>query len=131
MNSEIQIRKTLDGRIQARRLDGKTMTSQDRAEARRIAILVTIPNCARIVEEIRDGQRLRALQLYSTLLQDCLWIVIDRTYQPSDGLALYYPEELSNLRGKSIEQLREIHKIKLVYPGCRVIQEGIESFGDN
>lgn len=35
VNAAIEIRKKLDGRIQARRLDGKPLTSEDREEARR------------------------------------------------------------------------------------------------
>lgn len=41
-----------------------------------------------------------------------------------DGLAVYYPEEFLELRSKTLEQLKEIHTVKLVFPGCRVIQEG-------
>ena len=35
MNTALEVRKTPDGRIQARRLDGKPLTAQDREEARR------------------------------------------------------------------------------------------------
>ena len=46
--------------------------------------------------------------------------------EPNDGMA-DYPEEIPLLRGKSLQDLREIHKYKLAFPGCRVIQEGAET----
>ena len=42
----------------------------------------------------------------------------------ADDLARYYAEELSWLANKTPEQLKEIHQVKLVFPGARVIQEG-------
>jgi hypothetical protein len=51
------------------------------------------------------------------------WVVIDRSYQPEDDLAIYYPEEFSELSSKTPDQLREIHLVKLTFPGCRLIQE--------
>jgi hypothetical protein len=60
-------------------------------------------------------------------LADHLWLVIDRSYQPMDGLAIYYPEELAELGTKTQKQLREIHRVKLTFPGCRVIQEGTDN----
>jgi hypothetical protein len=127
MNPTIQIRKTPDGRIQARRSDGKPMTVEDREEARRTAIIEDLRPGAWIVEEIKDGRNLRAVKIYSALLDDHLWLLIDRTYQPFGGLAIYYPEELAELRTKTLEELREIHKVKVAFPGCRVIQEGAET----
>jgi hypothetical protein len=73
-----------------------------------------------------DRQNLRAIKICSAFLEDHLWLVIDRSYQPIDRLAIYYPEELTELTTKTLEQLREIHKAKLAFPGCRVIQEGAE-----
>ena len=126
MNTALEIRKTRDGRIQARRSDGKPLTGEDREEAKRLAVIEELPARAWVVEEIRHGQTLRAVKICSALLEDDLWLVIDRIYQPTDGLAIYYAEELSELRTKTQDQLREIHKVKLAFPGCRVIQEGAE-----
>ena len=128
MNTALEIRKTRDGRIQARRSDGKPLTGEDREEARRLAVIEDFPPCAWVVEEIRDGTtgELRAVKICSAFLEDHLWLVIDRVYQPTDGLAIYYAEELCELRTKTQDQLREIHKVKLTFPGCRVIQEGAE-----
>jgi hypothetical protein len=79
-----------------------------------------------VVEEVRDGEKLKAVKICSALLEDHLWLVLERSFEPRDGLAIYYPEELPELRTKTPEQLREIHKVKLAFPGCRVIQEGAE-----
>jgi hypothetical protein len=50
-----------------------------------------------------------------------------RSFETKDGLAIYYPEELPELRDKTPEDLREIHKVKMAFPRCRVIQEGAEA----
>ena len=126
MNAAIAIRKTPDGRIQARRLDGRPLTPADKEQAQRLAVIAELPPCAWVVEEVRDGEKLKAVKICSALLEDHLWLVIDRSYQPTDGLAIYYPEELAELGTKTPEQLREIHNVKLAFPGCRVIQEGAE-----
>ena len=43
MNPAIQVRRTPDGRIQARRLDGKPLTPEDREEAKLMAVNRTAP----------------------------------------------------------------------------------------
>ena len=126
MNAAIEIRKTPNGRIQARRSDGKPLTPQDREEAKKLAVVEELPPRAWVVEEIHDGEKLKAVKIFSALLEDHLWLVIDRGYQPTDGLAIYYPGELAELGNKTTEELREIHKVKLAFPGSRVIQEGAE-----
>lgn len=127
MNVGIEIRKTPDGRIQARRLDGKPLSAADREEARRMAVIEELPPRAWVVEEARDREKLKAVKIWSVVLQDHLWLVIDRSFEPKDGLAIYYAEELPELKTKTPEQLSEIHTVKLTFPGCRVIQEGAES----
>jgi hypothetical protein len=127
MNSALEIRKTPDGRVQARRIDGKPLSAADREEARRMAVIEELPPRAWVVEEVRDGGNLKAVKICSAVLQDHLWLIIDRRFEPKDGLAIYYAEELPELGTKTPEQLREIHNVKLTFPGCRVIQEGAES----
>jgi hypothetical protein len=127
MSVAIQVRRTPDGRIQARRVDGKPLTARDREEARTLAAIYEIPCRAWVVEEIRGGS-LQAVKICSEILADHLWLIVDHNYHPSsDGLAIYYPEELGELGTKTVEQLREIHSIKLAFPGARVIQEGAQS----
>jgi hypothetical protein len=103
------------------------LTPTDREDAKKLAVMEALPPRAWVAEEIRHGGSLKAVKIYSAVLEDHLWLVIDRNYQPTDGLTIYYPEELPELRTKTAEQLREIHKIKLAFPGARVIQEGAES----
>jgi len=127
MNPAIEIRKTPDGRIQARRVDGRPLTPADKEQAQRLAVIEELPPRAWVVEEVRDGEKLKAVKICSAIVEDHLWLIVDRSFTPADGLAIYYPEELAELGTKTPEQLREIHKVKLVFPGCRVIQEGAES----
>jgi hypothetical protein len=82
---------------------------------------------AQIVREVLDGERLRGVLIHSPILGASVWVVADSTFQPVDGLAVYYREEFAELGTKTPEQLREIHNVKLAFPGCRVIQEGAEA----
>ena len=85
------------------------------------------PPRAWVVEKVRrKNGELRAVLICSALLQDHLWVICDRSFEPRDNLAVYYAEEIPLLKNKTPEDIREIHKVKLVFPGCRVIQEGAE-----
>jgi len=92
-----------------------------------MAVIEELPPRAWVVEKIRDSNSLRAVKICYAVLEDHLWLILDRSFEPRDGLAIYYPEELAVLKTKSPEELREIHKYKLAFPGCRVIQEGAEA----
>lgn len=151
----LEIKRTPEGRTLARRKDGMPLTPEDREEAKKLALELapTCWNCgaattrrdiacevnsetpgpipdlprAWIVEEIRaEAGTLRAVLICSALLEDHLWLILDRSFVPTDGLACYYAEEIPLLKDKTPEELREIHKVKLAFPGCRVIQEGPE-----
>jgi hypothetical protein len=100
---------------------------EDREEARRLAIVEELPSRAWVAGEIRDGNNLRAVKICSAVLQDHFWLILDRRLEPKDGLAIYYPEEIPAIAAKSTEELKQIHKVKLKFPGCRVIQDGPES----
>jgi len=126
MSAAIEIRRTDDGAIFARRVDDKPLTPENREEARRLAVIEELPSRAWVAEEVRDGQKLQAVKICSAILEDHLWLILDRSFERRDGLAIYYPEELPILRTKTTEELRGIHKVKVVFPGCRVIQEGPE-----
>ena len=126
----LEVKKTPDGRTLARRTDGRPLTSQDRVEAKQMIQtqedLTTIR--AWVVEEARSEKgELRAVMICSALLEANLWMILDRDFEPKDGLAVYFSEEIPLLKNKSPEDIIEIHKVKLVFPGCRVIQEGPES----
>ena len=78
-------------------------------------------------QEVREGANsIQAVKICSHVLEDEIWLILDRSFIPHDGLAVYYAEEIPLLRNKTPEDLREIHKVKLAFPGCRVIQEGPE-----
>ncbi len=78
------------------------------------------------LEVVEANQSIQAVKICSHLLEDEIWLVLDRDFIPPDGLARYYPEELTELKTKTREQLREIHKAKLAFPGAKVIQEGAD-----
>jgi len=81
------------------------------------------PIRAWIVEEAREENgKLRAVLICSALLEAHLWVVWDRSFEPTDNLAIYFGEEMPLLRGKSMGDLKLIHQTKLIFPGCRVVQ---------
>lgn len=64
--------------------------------------------------EITDG-RLVAVKICSHVLDACLWLAFDDDFQPGDDdeqLAVYYSPELPFLKDKTVDQLREIHRVK-------------------
>jgi len=76
--------------------------------------------------EVREQGTIQAVKIASAVLNDDIWLILDRSFVPTDGLACYYTEEIPLLKTKTPEQLREIHRAKLAFPGARVIQEGAE-----
>jgi len=125
--AHLEVKKTPDGKVLARRLDGQPLTAQDREEARIHDQDDLASIRAWVVEEVRgDDGGLRAVLICSALLDAHLWFILDRSFEPKDTLAIYYPEELPELDKKSLEDLRVIHTAKLAFPGMRVIQEGAE-----
>jgi len=121
----IELKRTPEGKVLARRTDGQPLTAEDREEAKTMAIAKEPPLRARVVERIHgDDGTLRAALLCSDLLEDHLWVILDRSFTPMDTLAIYYVEELPLLRDKNLEELMLIHRTKLKFPCARVVQEG-------
>ena len=121
----IEVKASPEGKVLVRRTDGQPLTAEDREEAKTIAIAEEPPLRSRVVDRVHgDDGTLRAALLCSDLLEAHLWIVIDRSFIPADDLAIYYVEEIPELRTKTLEELHRIHEAKLAFPGCRVIQEG-------
>ncbi len=86
------------------------------------------PIRAWVVNEVREGNgQLRAVMICSALLEVHLWMILDRSFEPKDNLAVYYAEEVSLLKGKSLEDLKLIQETKLIFPRAKVIQEGPDS----
>ena len=48
-------------------------------------------------------------------------------FQWSEAPALYFLDEILALSNRNQEDIREVHKAKLAYPGVRLIQEGAET----
>lgn len=71
----------------------------------------------------RAWLRIISVEISSTVLQADIWLVFDDAFDPQDGKAVFYADELEFLRTKIPEQLREIYKVKLAFgPGSRVRQ---------
>ena len=120
--SQFEIRRTPDGRLQARRRDGMPMSPEDREEVKLLALAEEAPLRAWVVEEVKQGDSLQAVLICSSILDDHLWVVLDRAFTPRGGLACYYADEIRYLKGKTAEDLKAIHLAKLKFPGCRIIQ---------
>jgi len=73
--------------------------------------------------EIRENRTIQAVKVYSHVLEDEVWLNLDHSFTPQDGLASYYVEEVPLLKNRTQEELKEIHKYKLTYPGVRLIQD--------
>jgi hypothetical protein len=67
--------------------------------------------------------RIIAVEICSTVLEAHIWVALSDDFDPGDGLAVFYAEELALLRGKTSAELKEIHKTRLAFgPGSRVRQ---------
>lgn len=113
----------------------KTKAEQSEVVKRALAMLHSkpeptpnLPGEGRTAEalEVQEGETIQGVKIASSVLGEDIWLILDRSFTPTDGLATYYPEEIPLLRDKTPQELREIHKAKLAFPGCRVIQEGAE-----
>jgi hypothetical protein len=63
-----------------------------------------------------------AVLIASEVLGADIWFALDDSFNPDDGLAVFYADELPFLATKDAETLKEIHKVKLAFPGSRVRQ---------
>jgi len=71
---------------------------------------------------IEDG-RIIAVEICSTVLDADIWLAFGDAFDPKDGQAIFYAHELPMPRTKTSAELREIHKVKLVFgPRTRVRQ---------
>jgi len=65
-------------------------------------------------------ENIQGVRIASSILNDELWLILDRSFIPHDGLACYYAEEIPLLKDKTAQELRQIHKVKLAFPEARV-----------
>jgi len=70
-----------------------------------------------------DGN-LIAVKIASTVLDADIWLAFTADFKPDEGepLAVFFPDELEFLATKDASTLKEIHKVKLAFPGSRVRQ---------
>ena len=73
------------------------------------------------VADATDG-RIIAYLIASEVLGCDIWFALDDCFNPDDGLAVFYADEIPFLATKDAETLKEIHKVKLASPGSRVGQ---------
>ena len=85
--------------------------------------LPSYPNVTEAIE-VHEAETIQGVKIASTVLNDDIWLILDRSFIPHDGLAVYYAEEIPLLKGKSLEDLKLIHQTKLKFPGARVVQDG-------
>jgi hypothetical protein len=66
--------------------------------------------------------RIIAVLIASEVLGCDIWFALDDSFDPKDGKAVFYADELAFLATKDATSLREIHKVKLAFRGSRVRQ---------
>src|SRR5690348_4555270 len=100
--SQLEIKRTLDGRVVARRSDGQPLTEADREQARRMAEADENP-AAWVIEEVKDEAtgKTRAVKICSAPLESHLWVLNDPDFYPPDDDAVFFADELPTLNRKS------------------------------
>ena len=58
-----------------------------------------------------------AVEICSNVLEAHIWLAFDENFNPGDGHAVFYADELPFLKTKDAQTLKEIHKSKLVFGG--------------
>lgn len=75
-----------------------------------------------VIEEAwLDGQ-LVATKICSAPLESHLWLLHDPDYYPPDDDPVFFEDELVVLKTKTLDELKSVLKVKVVYPRCRVVQ---------
>jgi len=65
--------------------------------------------------------RIVAVLISSMVLGADVWFSLDDSFDPGDGLAVFYADELEFLKNKDAQTLRKIHETKLAFgPASRV-----------
>src|SRR5262244_890920 len=101
MRAAIEIRRTDDGAILARRVDGKPLTQQDREEAKRMAASELQPLAE--ATDPTEGQIIAVL--IDSPIVGPVWFALDDGFQSGDDIPVFYAHELPLLKGKTPEQL--------------------------
>jgi len=88
------------------------------------AIAEDLPSRAWVIGEVTDPAtgELRAVHICSAPLETHLWVLHDRDFIPPDDDPVFFEDEFQVLKTKSIEELRDVLKVKLAFPRSRVVQ---------
>ena len=104
VNVAIELRKTNDGRYQARRLDGMPMTPEDEAQARRMVAEIK-------PVDVIDGT-VRAVLIDSTVIGAPVWFAFDDGFTSGDDIPVFFASELQFLRQMTEAELRRRYEDK-------------------
>jgi len=83
--------------------------------------VIEVLRSAKSPADITEGGVI-AVEICSDILHAHIWLAFDDNFNPGDGHAVFYPDELSFLKDKDAASLRLIHEVKLKYSGGRVSQ---------
>ena len=76
---------------------------------------------AETTRPIGEG-RIIAVEICSNVLEAQIWLALDDSFNPGDGQAVFYADELPFLATEDAETLKDIQKYKLAFPGAKVRQ---------
>ena len=118
----IEIRILDDGLLQARRLDGKPMTPEDREEAKRIADGAAAPVAANrpahlTAQELIDIDAGKIIAVLMDSDFGPLWFAFNDDFQPGDDTPVFFASELPFLRKMTPEELRRRYADKRALRG--------------
>ncbi len=117
--SYLELAKKAEERLKHKRVDKPTLTAEKLLEEAgggfREQMFLGMEAL-----EVKQGEVLQAVKIYSCILDDDLWLIIDPSFEPNDGLACYCPDEIPRLKNRTSEELEAIHTAKLVFHGCHI-----------
>jgi hypothetical protein len=103
---------------------------------KRVSLMSYLDIAKKAKEDFRKGQsqpepvvadptegRIIAVKINSQVLAADIWFALDDSFNPGDGLAVFYADELEFLKNKDTRTLRKIHETKVAFgPGSRMRQ---------
>ena len=108
MNAEIQIRKLPDGRVQARRRDGKPMTVEDRQEAKRLA--------GAVADKAVDEGGIIAVLIDAAIVGP-VWFAFNDNFHSGDNIPVFFASEIPFLQKMTEAELRRRYDEKRIFAG--------------
>jgi hypothetical protein len=101
-----------------------SLARQGADEATYRATLEELVALCRAAKSLREGTW-SAMLVKAAVLGEEVWVVKDEEAAQAvmgDGRAIYFTEEILQLKGKTPEQIKAIHTAKRAFPGSRLIQ---------